>query len=160
MVPLFIFSLTHAQKKNYKFIVTNVNGKHKTNKYKKTVKIIFFNDMTNIGDSDLSLLNIDQIAFKSNGCIMYEIKYIKNVNGSNSLSLVFNKLDVYIEQNSKYKYLIFASTDKNEMVLKDYTEIWDEIKEKIELISGNKVIKYSKNFMKIKFESDDDLPIS
>ena len=25
------------------------------------------------------------------------------------------------------------------MVLRDYTEIWDEIKEQIELISGNKV---------------------
>ena len=46
------------------------------------------------------------------------------------------------------------------MVLRDYTEIWDEIKEKIELTSGNKVIKYSRDFMKIKFESDDDLPIS
>ena len=46
------------------------------------------------------------------------------------------------------------------MVLGDYTEIWDEIKEQIESISGNKVIKYSKDFIKIKFESDDDLPIS
>ena len=46
------------------------------------------------------------------------------------------------------------------MVLGDYTEKWDEIKEQIELISGNKVNKYSKDFMKIKFESDDDLPIS
>ena len=58
------------------------------------------------------------------------------------------------------KYLIFASTDKNEMLLGDYTEIWDEIKEQIDLISGNRVIKYSKELMKIKFESDDDLPIS
>ena len=46
------------------------------------------------------------------------------------------------------------------MVLGDYTEIWDEIKEQIKLISGNKAIRYSKNFMKIRFESDDDLPIS
>ena len=46
------------------------------------------------------------------------------------------------------------------MVLGDYTELWDEIKEDIELISGNKVIKYSRDFMKIKFESGDDLQIS
>ena len=46
------------------------------------------------------------------------------------------------------------------MVLRDYTEIWDEIKEQVELLSGNKVIKYSKNFMKIRFQSDDDLSIS
>ena len=36
------------------------------------------------------------------------------------------------------------------MVLRDCKEIWDEIKEQTELISGNKVIKYSKDFMKIK----------
>ena len=47
----------------------------------------FFNDMTNIGDFDLSLVNIDQISFKSNDSIIYEIKSIKNLNGSNSLFL-------------------------------------------------------------------------
>ena len=120
----------------------------------------FFNDMNNIGDLDLSLLNIDQIAFQSNDSIFYEIKYIKNLNGSNSLYLVFNNLDAYIEKNGENKYLMFASTDKNEMVLQDYTETWNEIKKHIDLISGNKVIKYSKDFIKIRFESNDDLPIS
>ena len=120
----------------------------------------FFNDMTNIGDFGLSLLNIDKIVFKSNDIIIYDIKYIKNLNGSNSPYLVFNNLDAYIEKSGENKYLIFASTDKNEMLLGDYTEIWNEIKEQIVLISGNKVIKYSKDFMNIKFESDDGLPIS
>ena len=72
----------------------------------------FFNDMTNIGDFDLSLLNIDQIALKSNGTITYDIKYIKNLNGSNSLYLDFNNLDVYIEKSGGNKYLILASTIK------------------------------------------------
>ena len=113
--------------------------------------------MTNIGDFDLSLLNIEQIAFKSNDSIIYDIKWAKNLNCSNSLYLVFNNLDAYIEKSGENKYLIFASREKNEMVLRDYTEIWDEIKEQIELIIGNKMIKYSRDFMKIKFESDDDL---
>ena len=120
----------------------------------------FFNDMTNIGDFDLSLLNIDKIVFKSNDIIIDDIKYIKNLNGSNSPYLVFNNLDAYIEKSGENKYLIFASTDKNEMLLGDYTKIWNEIKEQIVLISGNKVIKYSKDFMNIKIESDDGLPIS
>ena len=64
--------------------------------------------MTNVSDFDLSLLNIDQIAFKSNDSIVYDIKYIKNLNGSNSLYLVFNNLDAYIEKSGKNKYLIFA----------------------------------------------------
>ena len=63
----------------------------------------FFNDMTNIGDFDFSLLNIDQIAFKSNDIIIYEIKYIKNLNRSNSLYLVFNNLDAYTEKTNDNK---------------------------------------------------------
>ena len=131
--------------------ITQVNIKNRQN--------YFFHDMTNIGDFDLSLLNINQIEFKSNDTIIYDIRYIKNLNSSNSLYLVFNKLDSYVEKSGGNEYLIFASTDKNKMVLGDYKEIWDKIKEQIELISGNKVIKYSKDFMKIRFESSDDLPL-
>ena len=54
--------------------------------------------------------------------------------------------------------MIFASIDKNKKALENSTELWDEIKDKIEKkISGGKPIKYKKGFMKIKFESDDDL---
>ena len=120
----------------------------------------FFNDMTNITDFDLSLLNVDSLRFRDDDLIIYDIKYIKNLSGLNSLYLVFNNLHAYIEKSSENKYLIFASTDKNKMVLGDYTENWNDIKEQIKSISGNKVIKYSKDFMKTKFESDDDLPIS
>ena len=44
-------------------------------------------------------------------------------------------------------------------MLKNYTKLWDEIKEQIELISSDKVIKHSKDFMKIRSESNDDLPL-
>ena len=143
MVPLFSFILTHTQKEDHKLIITNINENHKTSNI-KNCQNYFFNDMTNIGDFDLSLLNIDQIAFKSNDSI-YDI--IKNLDYSNPLYLVFKNLDAYIEKSGENKYLIFASTDKNEMVLGDYIEIWDEIKEQTELISGNKVIKYSRDLM-------------
>ena len=56
------------------------------------------------------------------------------------------------------KYLIFASTDKNKEALEKYTELCDEIKNQIETINGGKPIKYKKDFMRIGFESDDDLP--
>ena len=125
-----------------------MNIKHRQN--------YFFNDMTNISDFDPSLLNVDSIEFKSNNSIIYDTEYIKNLNSSNSFYLVFNNLDAYSEKTNDNKYLIFASTDKNGMMLGEYAELWDEIKEHIELISGNKVIKYSRDFMKIKSEADDD----
>ena len=68
--------------------------------------------MTNINDFDSSLLNINDVLFESNKLIMYNIKYIKNLGGLNSLYLVFNNLDAYIEKSGENKYLIFASTEK------------------------------------------------
>ena len=91
---------------------------------------------------------------------MYDIKYIKNLNSLNSLYLVFNNLVAYIEKSGENRYLIFASTEKNKIMLKKYTEIWDEIKKQIELITGDKVTKYSKNFMNIRFKTNDDIPLN
>ena len=36
-----LFILTHAQKKVYKLIITNINENHKTSKYKKPSKLFF-----------------------------------------------------------------------------------------------------------------------
>ena len=77
-----------------------------------------------------------------------------------SLYLVFNNVDGYIlEEIYESKYLIFASTDKNNEVLEKYKELWDKIKKEIETISGVEPIEYKKYFMKIRFESDHDLPL-
>ena len=119
----------------------------------------FFNDMTSIVNFDLSLTSIDRISFESNKSI-YEIKYIKNVNSSNSLYLVFNNLDILIKENGKDKSLFLAPTDKNESALKNYTEVWNEIKEQIKLIRDNKTIQCSKDFTKTEFEANDDLPLN
>ena len=116
--------------------------------------------MANINDFDPSLLNIDEVLFKSDELIMYGIKYIKNLNSSDSLYLGFNNLDAYIEKSGENGYLIFASTEKNKIMLEIYTELWDEIEEQIELITGDKVTKYSKDFIKIRFKTNDDLPRS
>ena len=120
----------------------------------------FFTSRTNIDDFDLSLLNIDIISFKSHELIMYGIKYIKNLNSLNTLYLVFNNLDAYIKKIGENKYLIFASTEKNKLMLKNYIELWDEIKKQIELITDNEIISYSKDFMKIRFKTNDDVPLN
>ena len=56
--------------------------------------------------------------------------------------------------------LIFVSTDKNKKVLKKYREYWNEIENKIATKNDGKPIKDKKYFMKKKFESYDDLPLS
>ena len=87
-----------------------------------------------------------------------------NIDSENRLYLIFNNVNTYIECNSieesnEDKYLIFASTNKNKKVFKKFTEIWDEIKNQIETINGGESIKYKKDFMKIRFESNGDLPL-
>ena len=129
--------------------------------------------MINIKNFNANLLNIDKISFKSTGAVTYHIKYITmksldhvNIDGKSSLYLVFNNVDGYIENNGDNEimkimrcYLVLASIDKNREVLKKYKKIQDKIKNQIETINGGKPIEYKKDFMKIRFESDDDLPL-
>ena len=48
---------------------------------------------------------------------------------------------------------------RNKEALENNKECWDEIKNQIETMSGNKPIKYGRDFMKVKFELLDDLPL-
>ena len=80
--------------------------------------------MINIKNFNPNLLSIDQISFKKNtDCVIHDIEYFKNLDNENSLYLVFNNVDAYIEENNEDKYLIFASTNKNKVALENYTEL-------------------------------------
>ena len=54
----------------------------------------------------------------------------------------------------------FLTLQMKTNVLKKYTELWDGIKNEIETINGGKKYIYSKDFMKIKFNMDDNLPLN
>ena len=45
-------------------------------------------------------------------------------------------------------------------VLKKYNEVWHGIKSKIKTRNDNKENAYGKDYIKIKFNSDDDLPLN
>ena len=55
--------------------------------------------------------------------------------------------------------MIFGSIDKSKEVLVKFTELWNEIKNQIETINVDEPIKHKRDFMKIRLESDDDLPL-
>ena len=50
--------------------------------------------------------------------------------------------------------------DKNKKELKKYNELWDGIKNETETINGSKIGVYRKDFIKLKIDSDDDLPLN
>ena len=51
-----------------------------------------------------------------------------------------NHANGYIEEKGVNKYLIFDSTDKNKELLKNYIDVWNGIKNKIEEVSIGRVI--------------------
>ena len=60
----------------------------------------------------------------------------------------------------KKKKLVLDDVDENKEVSKKYEEVWEGVKKEIETISGDKKLKYGKYFQKIRFKSNDDLPLN
>ena len=51
------------------------------------------------------------------------------------------------------------SVNENKWLLKEYVYIWDGIKNEMKTINNEEKNNYGEDYMKIKFNSDDDLPL-
>ena len=87
--------------------------------------------MTTIKRLDTNLVSVNQLSFVNDDAVNYEIEYSKDCNDAYPLCLVFNDVDVYFSCVDEKKYLLFALTDKNEEVLENYKNLWNEIREEI-----------------------------
>ena len=83
----------------------------------------------------------------------------KKTHSVNPLYLLIDNLNKYIEEKRVNKYLVFNSTDENKELLKKYNDVFNGIRDKIKKISNDEC-DYEKDYMKIKFNSDDDLPLN
>ena len=112
------------------------------------------------------MLKIDKKHY--GGINIYYIGYItikkidecETICSVNPLYLRINHASGYIEEKNGNEYLIFDSVDENKEVLKKYAHVWDGIKNKIKAINDGEENDYGKDYMKIKFNSDDDLPLN
>ena len=110
------------------------------------------------------MLKLDKISYKGIG--IYNIRYItikkigdcKNINSVNPLYLRINYASGYIEEINGDKYIIFDSIDKNKELFKKY-DVFNGIMDKIKEINSDDCY-YEKDYMKIKFNLDDDLPLN
>ena len=123
----------------------------------------FYDGMVNIKDFDSNLLKIDKNSYKN--IAIYYIGYITKkdeykINSVNPLYLIVGEIDGFVEEKEGSKYLNIAHTDSNSEVLKKYAEIWGGNKDQIKKINGSKLGEYGKDYMKIKFNSSDDLPLN
>ena len=65
----------------------------------------------------------------------------------------------YIEEINRDKYFVFDSTDENKELLKKCNDVFNRTIDTIKKISNDEC-DYEKDYMKIKFNSDDDLPLN
>ena len=96
---------------------------------------------------------------------IYYIGYVTEkpkykINSVNPLYLLINRIDGFIEEKEGDKCLNIALTDKNSEVLRKYSEVWNGIKNCIKKINDGELGEYGKDFMKIKFNSDDHIPLN
>ena len=111
------------------------------------------------------MLKTDKKSYKYIG--IYNIEYItikkiddcENISSVNPLYLRITHANRYVEEINGNKYLIFDSADGNKELLKKYNDVFNGIKDKIKeaCVDG---CNYQKDYMKIKFNSDDNLPLN
>ena len=65
----------------------------------------------------------------------------------------------YIEEKGMNKYLVFNSKDENKKLFKKYDNVFNGIRDNIKEINSNEC-GYEKDYMKIKYNSDDDLALN
>ena len=126
----------------------------------------FYNYMINLKDFEPNLLKIDKKHYK--GINIYYIGYItiktiddyESIYSVNPLYLRINHASGYIEEKNGNKYSIFDSADENKEVVKKCADVLDGIKNKIKAINDGQKNNYVKDYMKIKFNSDEDLPLN
>ena len=155
--------------KYYDYVYQAKNYQYKMKEVKqidiKNRTYYFYNDIIDLKDFDAKLLKIDKKSYKN--IDIYYIGYItikkiddcENIYSVNPLYLLVNHANGYIEEKGVNKYLIFDSTDENKELLKKYNDVWNGIKDKIKEVNSDEC-DYEKDYLKIKFNSDDDLPLN
>ena len=123
----------------------------------------FWNDLINLKNFDPSLLKLDKKS--SMDISIYYIGYVTknpeyNIDSVNTHYLLINELDGFIEEKEGSKYLNISLTHNNNDVLVKFVEVWRGIKDQIKKVNNGSVSKYAEDYIKIKFDPDDNLPLN
>ena len=85
-------------------------------------------------------------------------EYVK-IHSVNSLYLILRYVNGYFEDVNGNKYLTLAPTNESKEKINKYEELWIKIRDLIRSITKNSD-DYDGKYMKIKFNSDDELPLN
>ena len=123
----------------------------------------FWNNLIDLKDFDPKLLKLDKKSAMD--ISIYYIDYVTkkpeyNIDSVNLLYLLIGELEGFIEEKEASKHLNISLTYNNNDVLIKYAEVWSGIKDKTKKINDGSVDEYAKDYLKIKFDSDDNLPLN
>ena len=126
-----------------KFFIDCINGSH---------TYYFFADIINIRDFDPNNIKTDEKSYKIiliyyAGCAT--IKKDLKIHSVNPLYLIFSDVKGYFEEINGNKYLMLVPTNESE-----------EKSALIRLITKKNLHDYYEKYMKVKFDSDDNLPLN
>ena len=117
----------------------------------------FFNVTQIILQFLIQVLCIDKLSFKSTDIVIYNIRYITmksldhvNTDSANPLNLFLIMFMVTFKKLMEINTWILLLQTKTESIRKSF---------QIETINGGQQIKYKTDFIKIRFESDNDFYI-
>ena len=122
----------------------------------------FYNDIINLDEFDGSKIKVDKKNFNDIDIYYLGYEYKKKItecNETNSVNPLYLRIKDMKGQFKKGKgdnvwcLIIFVDAD----VLRKFANIWKNIRAKIEENTGG-IVQYDKHCMKIKFESNDNLP--
>ena len=125
----------------------------------------FYNDIIDIKTFNLNMLKLDKKSYKN--LDIYNIGYVTikkigygyDINSVNPLYLRIDNANGYIEEINEDKYLVFDVTYENKELLKRYDDVFNGIMGKIRKLDDD-WLEYAKDYTKIKFNSDDNLPLN
>ena len=111
------------------------------------------------------MLKLDKKSYKDFD--IYNIGYVTikkigngyDINSVDPLYLRIDNANGYFEEINEVKYIIFDDTHENKKLLKRYDDVFNGIMDKIKKID-DAWLEYSKDYMKIKFNSDNNLPLN
>ena len=122
----------------------------------------FFNDTIDIENFDLNNIEIGKNSYKN--ILFYyigftSIKQFVNMYSVDSLYLIFRYVIGYFKEINRNKYLTLVPTNGSIEKIKKHKEMWIKIRDLIISITENSD-NYDEKYSKIKFNSDDKLPLN
>ena len=120
--------------------------------------------MINIKDLDLNKIWIDEKSDKNTHICYIEYLMVKDlkyfeVHNVNTLYLIINKINGYNEQVNGNECFTLVPTNESKGIVKKFEELWVKIRDQIRIIN-NSTGNSDEKFMKIKFNSDEYLPLN